>query len=344
MLRIAQAYQRLNFSRWKVSGKVLRMNSNARGNIFSVAGWRRLIRRQHQKQEQRIYSRQDQGKVARLSPPMGQGIMNLKKNLQHCISRHRRSKVLRFLDNAAVLFHKAYSNLDYDCRYNGETRILEILQTLGTVRTVLDVGANAGEWTRLAAALLPKATIHAFEIVPRTYQELKQKCAGISNLVLNGFGLADYEGNIKVFSPPTDNCLATCVEGFTEGFHQLQPDSLEAKVTTGDLYCSGKGLSEIDLLKLDVEGFEHRVLKGFQRLFESSGISAVQFEYGYVNIAERFLLRDFYDFFAGLKMRVGKIYPTYVDFRGYQYRDEDFLGPNYLAVSEKNADLLDLLA
>ena len=41
---------------------------------------------------------------------------------------------------------------------------------------------------------------------------------------------------------------------------------------------------------------------------------------------------------------VGKIFPSYVDFREYELKDEDFQGPNYLAVRAARADLIALLS
>ena len=41
---------------------------------------------------------------------------------------------------------------------------------------------------------------------------------------------------------------------------------------------------------------------------------------------------------------VGKIYPDYVEFRDYSLDDEDFVGPNYLAVRRERAGWIDRLA
>jgi hypothetical protein len=48
----------------------------------------------------------------------------------------------------------------------------------------------------------------------------------------------------------------------------------------------------IDLLKLDTEGAEHLVLRGFDGALARGRIAAVQFEYGRVNAVTGFLLRD----------------------------------------------------
>jgi hypothetical protein len=64
-----------------------------------------------------------------------------------------------------------------------------------------------------------------------------------------------------------------------------------------------------------------------------------------VNAQSKWLLRDAYQLLGGHGFALGKIYPTYVDFRDYDVaRDEDLRGPNYLAVRRDRADLIDLLA
>jgi hypothetical protein len=114
-------------------------------------------------------------------------------------------------------------------------------------------------------------------------------------------------------------------------------------VETGDSVAAKLGVSHIDVLKIDVEGMEERVLRGFGRMFDEGRIDVVQFEYGRVSILNHFLLADAYRFFEGHGFTVGKIFPRWVDFRNYDMNDEDFAGPNYLACRASRADYLDAL-
>ena len=103
------------------------------------------------------------------------------------------------------------------------------------------------------------------------------------------------------------------------------------------------GVERIDLLKVDVEGAEHLVFDGFGAAMDAGQIDVIQFEYGKVNIITHFLLRDFYDFLETRGYQVGKLFPDHVDFRPYALEDEDFLGPNYIAVRKVRADIIDAL-
>ena len=135
-----------------------------------------------------------------------------------------------------------------------------------------------------------------------------------------------------MYHAPDKSGVATCISGFSEKFHDYQPEVSNVNVTTGDIFCSQNKIETINFLKIDVEGYEPQVLRGFQGLLESERINIIQFEYGYINIAVNFLLKNFYDYLGSYDFLIGKIYPNYVDFRDYRFKDENFYGPNYLAI------------
>jgi hypothetical protein len=54
-----------------------------------------------------------------------------------------------------------------------------------------------------------------------------------------------------------------------------------------------RGIDQIDILKIDVEGAENRVLKGFCARFSDRRITLIQFMYGHRNIFSHFLLLNF---------------------------------------------------
>jgi len=175
--------------------------------------------------------------------------------------------------------------------------------------TIFDVGANKGEWSLIASEHFPQAVIHSFEIVPQTYSRLVENCGHRENTVCHNVGLSDIEGTATVFFSPDKSGIATCVPKFSEQYHKYQPQKVEARVSTGDMFCADMGIETIDFLKIDVEGYEHKVLKGFERMLKRGKIKIIQFEYGYINIDTHFLLKDFYDYLQSFEMKIGKIYP-----------------------------------
>jgi FkbM family methyltransferase len=244
--------------------------------------------------------------------------------------------MFRVMDAAATAFHRAYENSAYDFEANGEARVLRVLAGHDTVR-VFDVGANVGDWTLAARKALPEADIHSFEIAPATFAKLSRRVASVQPAItLNLVGLSAAVGRLRLNYVEQADFLSSGVAVVGP----WAPQQIDVNVITGDLYCAERNIDRIDLLKIDVEGMEPQVLAGFARMLAARQIRVIQFEYGVINIAARFLLKDFYDQLTADGYRIGKIYPRCVKFREYDWRHEDFIGPNFLAVRATAHDLI----
>ena len=264
------------------------------------------------------------------------------------VASRRHSPVFSALATASKTYLEMWRNVSYDLKSNGELRSLRaIAQSHPTC--IFDVGANQGDWSVTAAELFPDAQIHAFEIVPDTAQRMRERFARaqVSSVLVNSFGLSDEPGTVTVAYLPgfpemssaavadSSGSLAAIRSGF--GGEQLR----ECEVRTGDDYCRERGIEHVDFLKIDVEGLEKQVLQGFAGMLESGSIDVIQFEYGHINATIRCLLGDLYDVLDRYDYTVGKLFPDGVEFRAYDaWRDEDFMGPNYLAVYRPRADLI----
>jgi FkbM family methyltransferase len=241
-------------------------------------------------------------------------------------ARVRQNPVLRTAAKLCHQYLKWFGNGSYKPARNGERWLLEGLGA-EPIQTVLDVGANVGSWSLMAAELLPQATIYALEVVPDTAATLRDRVQGHNRIRPFALGLAAETGTLAL----RYNAVASTHATFTDYPHSWSGERIDCPVVRGDEFLAQQGISRVDFLKIDVEGAEHLVLQGFDDALRRGRIRFVQFEYGLVNILTHFLLRDFYELFRRYGYMVGKIYPDYVEFRDYKLRDEDFLGPNYLA-------------
>ncbi|HTR40362.1 MAG TPA: FkbM family methyltransferase [Pseudomonadales bacterium] len=283
------------------------------------------------------------------------GIQANKKNLQQkaaeWVCRNRQTRFCHFIGQAAYLLWRVYENRNFDISTNGEEWLLRKLSSLKNIRCIFDVGTNVGEWLLTSNKYFPDVPIHAFEISPTVFPELQKNTAHLKHPVLNGIGLSDQSDELTIHYAEDSNYLTTTYpEHLGEAFRMpgSQPagvvKSQRVPVMRGDDYAKKTGITFIDVLKIDVEGMEERVLRGFEPMFAQRRIRLVQFEYNTTNIVSKFLLRDAYEFFNKLNYCVGKLYPNYVDFRDYHYRQEDFCGPNMVAVHKDDAELLKLLS
>lgn len=251
------------------------------------------------------------------------------KNLRHYLfAKNRRNPLSRFVASRAHKIHLAAQNFNYDPKKNGELFLLRETAARNP-RVIFDVGANTGEWAELALEACPNAAVHAFEIMPETADMLTANAGSNPRLVINRIGLADSEGTVKVHRY-SEHTHASILDYSEHGASTV----VEVPVTTGDAYCAKHNIQRIDLLKMDVEGAESKVIAGFAGMLRAGKIAAIQFEYGRANILAKFLLKDWYDLLAPLGYRIGKLYPNEIDFKPYELKDEDFIGPNYVAVKE----------
>ncbi len=249
--------------------------------------------------------------------------------LARFVARNRRQFIVRKVAGLCRRYLYWHANVNYELADNGERFVLEALSRFEP-RVILDAGANVGDWSLAAASCCPAAQVHAFEISEKTFQRLVRATSDVERIQRHNIGLSDKAGTISIRHYDELPALTTASDyphphAFTEQ---------QAKVITGDEWAAQHGVTHIDLLKIDVEGMEHEVLCGFDRLLRQGAIDMVQFEYGRVSIVNHRLLRDFSQFFRERGYVLGKIYPNYVDFRDYDMTDEDFLGPNYLACLE----------
>ncbi|MCK9369105.1 FkbM family methyltransferase [Candidatus Dojkabacteria bacterium] len=211
---------------------------------------------------------------------------------------------------------------------HGEDWLLFHLQD--KLKTIFDVGSNIGEWSKMAREFNPSSRIHTFEIIPETYEKLLINLKGYSGITFNSFGLSDECGRLLMKYRPDCDTVCTYLPNL-----ELENSSWITGLTfTGDMYMESRRICYIDFLKIDVEGAEGKVLEGFQDALKQAKVGIVQFEYGRASILSKFLLVDAYEMLRPLGYKLGRLGRGWVDFKEYHLLDEDFNGPDFVAVHE----------
>lgn len=263
----------------------------------------------------------------------------VKLGIRNTIGYYRQALPVKALHEVAAFIESAYSNEGSSFEQNGERRLIYKLRT-ANFGTAFDVGANFGDWTTSAVKAWPNCHVHAFEVAPVTYKTLEEHIQSSeyrNRITLNCFGLSDADSTMPMYFYP-DHPELTC----DNPRHGDSAVAFSASLRAGDGYVLSRGIDTIDFLKIDVEGAEYRVLKGLERFLSDAKVHCIQFEYGAFATQTRMLLADFYSL-LGSKYWIGKIYPTYVEFRDYDWRMEDFHFANYLCVSRSREDLRRML-
>jgi FkbM family methyltransferase len=163
---------------------------------------------------------------------------------------------------------RANDGLDQELFWYGFSRwehatIKLYAQLAASARVTLDIGANSGIYSMIACAVNPSGRVIAFEPVPNTHALLKKNLE-INSLtgrcLVHAIALGDSAGVTEI-TVPEDTSMATMAGG-REG------QRFEIRVEAGDsLVPPGTG---VDLIKIDVEGFEAKALTGLSRVLAES--------------------------------------------------------------------------
>ncbi|GHB92677.1 FkbM family methyltransferase [Cerasicoccus arenae] len=222
---------------------------------------------------------------------------------------------------------------NYDSDINGERWLLETIQKQTPMGLCFDVGANRGGWVQMILSVAPETRVHCFELSSPTYEFLAKRFGNNPQVVLNAHGLSNQAETVTFKHCHDGDGLTSMIEVVSS----KNTEEMTGRVMRGLDYCMGHKIEKIDFLKIDVEGAENLVLEGFGELIRPELVPVIQFEYGYVNIVSKFLLRDFYAYFEGRGYRIGKLCRDHVDFSPYGFHQEDFIGPNYIAAAPQYA-------
>jgi FkbM family methyltransferase len=140
------------------------------------------------------------------------------------------------------------------------TRV-KLYSLIGKSNTIFDVGANIGETTLNFAKIIGETgTVHSFEPDPinHTFIERNINLNNFKNILLFPLGFGDVEGTFKIHTFNERNKGMNRIIIDTDNTKSYR----EIKITTIDSYVKDKNIQKIDLIKIDVEGFEFNVLRG----------------------------------------------------------------------------------
>lgn len=140
---------------------------------------------------------------------------------------------------------------------------------------VIDVGAYIGYFSLLAAKIVgDDGFVYLFEPIPQNFQRILKNLEvnQANNVKAYNLGLSDREEILSFSVPweiPAESSLAgSWVE--LKSNAKLTKDLIEAKLVPLDQFCKNIGLHKIDVIKVDVEGSELKVLKGMRHLLTDS--------------------------------------------------------------------------
>lgn len=158
--------------------------------------------------------------------------------------------------------------VDHYIFYNYRDHSLELFfEEAKNAKVILDIGANIG-WTSLRfASKNPKANIIAFEPHPLTFQRAKDNFDrnNFSNILCLNIGLGESSSVLKIYELMDNNSGMNRIV-----LEELDRPFKEVKIERLDDVLKSRNIYQVDLIKMDVEGFEGFVLKGASTILTNS--------------------------------------------------------------------------
>jgi FkbM family methyltransferase len=159
--------------------------------------------------------------------------------------------------------------------------IIEVLQS--KCKIVFDVGAHRGDIALHIDTLLSPDVIHAFEPNPEVFGKLQDAVSKAkAKMILNNVGVGS-ENSMQTFYDLNQTGSSSFLtlnpsSPYTQGIGLVETSSYDVPVITLDSYCANMGVTSVDYLKIDVQGYEFNVLQGCNNLLSSGSIKVIQFE------------------------------------------------------------------
>lgn len=236
--------------------------------------------------------------------------------------------ILRLYRAATRRIDNVLLNRSLHTETNGE---IWLLKGLPEQPCIVDVGFHQGGYTANVLRVRPAATIYAFDPATQAFEWYSRVFSDLANVHFLNLALSDRSG-AQVFHDYGNACSSLVLRGDAG---QLAA-TYEVAVRTLDEWCTGSGVKEIDLLKVDAEGFDFNVLVGASSLLDRQAIGVVMFEYADGWIANRRYLGDVVAYLADKPYRMFRLFNGFLSPLHYTSREERFdLGFMVVCVAER---------
>lgn len=147
------------------------------------------------------------------------------------------------------------------------------------IKTIFDVGANTGQFAHFITRIFPEAKIYSFEPLRECYEELVQSFDGNPNFQGFNLALSDEIGETKIYrnqySPSSS--LLPMGKLHKDTFPYTRRETVELiKVSRLDSIATDLEVNEPILIKIDVQGFENKVISGGINLISRAKLLVVE--------------------------------------------------------------------
>ena len=147
------------------------------------------------------------------------------------------------------------------------------------INCIVDAGASIGNTSTRFSNLFPYARIHSIEPYSIFYRTLHEVAKGNSNIVPHNIALSNFNGKSKLninYSEGTNSFLDMNPE-HSEIFGNLlkKENEVVVKCITLDSFTEENNIDDIDILKLDLQGYESTAIEGASNILGKDKVGVI---------------------------------------------------------------------
>lgn len=153
------------------------------------------------------------------------------------------------------------------------------------INTVIDVGANVGEFAKILRELLPDSKIYSLEPLPDCFQKLKEILPGDRKFMPMNIAAGSKSEILKFYrsyhSPSSSFLQMEEIhkQAFPFTMDGQSNEAIDVQVDSLDRIFSDIKLEGNILLKIDVQGFESEVLSGASNILSQTNIIFIEMSF-----------------------------------------------------------------
>lgn len=153
-------------------------------------------------------------------------------------------------------------------------RDMRVLLSGVRVNSVCDIGAHQGYISLKLAEMFPSSKIYSFEPYSHSFEILRKKTEINSNIVPINCALSSSNGEMNLYINAQDSTNSLSPTGeMGKKYQSWQTETLSTenvRVFTLNSWGKQNSVTKIEVLKLDVQGFELKVLQGAEEYLKST--------------------------------------------------------------------------
>lgn len=199
------------------------------------------------------------------------------------------------------------------CPHLSERKVMNhYLGAQTKIGMIFDVGANVGQSALEFAKSFPEAEIYSFEPFEANFNQLVHNTRDTVAIRSHRLALTDRNGSMDVL---IDNVANSEWNSITEKRQVEMKNSSDVSkesvlLSRGDSFCDVQGISGIDILKIDTEGHDLEVIRGFEGMFEKGKILSVIVEVGFLQDQTHGNFQKINNYLTAKGMQVAGFYET----------------------------------